>query len=243
MQAEKETKKERAKSFRAWLNTVPDNDLIVYSDGSKNLTGTVGWGYVIHRDRRKIAEGEGRLGLAEVIDGEAEGTRRGLYHACCIDQSARIHACIDSTSLIQQLLNEVSAKSQHVFPELRRKFPKSQIEFHWVPAHKGIEGNLQADRLARAGADPREAKKTPLKPARVKSVHRPKIKPGSPANYKKPASPVEQLRPRATYSLASQPEGTRPEANKINQRTQDASNLFSKIEDIQMNGVTLMEVR
>lgn len=191
MQPKKETKEERAESFRVWLDTVPDNDLIVYPDGSKHLTGNVGWGYVIHRDRRKIAEGKGRLGLAEVIDGEAEGTRRGLYHACCIDQSARIHTCIDSTSLIQQLLNEVSAKSQHIFPELRQKFPKSQIEVHWVPAHKGIEGNLQADRLARAGAKPQEAKKTQLKSAGVNSVHRPKIKPDSPANYKKPASPAE----------------------------------------------------
>lgn len=188
MRTKEETKNERAKSFRVWLNTVPDNDLIVYSDGSKNLTGTVGWGYVIHRDRRKIAEGNGRLGLAQVIDGEAEGIRRGLHHACGIDRKTQIHICVDSTSVIQRLPRDASAKTQHVFTDFQRKFAKAEIQIHWVPAHKGIEGNQQAHRLARAGASPQEAKKTQL----VNSVHRPKIKLDSPANSKKPASPAQQ---------------------------------------------------
>lgn len=191
MQTKKETKEERAKSFRVWLDTVPDNDLIVYSDGSKHLTGSVGWGYVIHRDCRKIAEGKGRLGLAEVIDGEAEGTRRGLHHACSIDQRARIHICIDNTLLIQRLLREAPVKSQDIFPDFQRKIAKAQVEIHWVPAHKGIEGNLQADLLARAGAQPREAKKAQLRLPGVNSVHRPNTKPGSRNNCRKPALPAE----------------------------------------------------
>jgi hypothetical protein len=47
----------------------------VYSDGSKNTDGAGGWGYVVHMADGKIADGKGRLGLAEVFDGEAEGTR------------------------------------------------------------------------------------------------------------------------------------------------------------------------
>lgn len=50
------------------------------------------------------------------------------------------------------------------------------------------------------------------------------------------------LRPRA-YSLAGLPEGTRPGDNKINQLAEYAGNLFSKLEDISMNGVTLMGIR
>ncbi|CAM1509663.1 Fc.00g034020.m01.CDS01, partial [Cosmosporella sp. VM-42] len=34
-------------------------------DGSKGLSGAVGWGYVIHRAGEKVAQGKGWLGLAE----------------------------------------------------------------------------------------------------------------------------------------------------------------------------------
>lgn len=79
---DKGSKEETAKTFRAWLETVSDNDLIVYSDESNGPTGAVGWGYVIYRAGRKVAEGKGRLGLAEVFDGEVEGARYGLRRAC-----------------------------------------------------------------------------------------------------------------------------------------------------------------
>ncbi|KAK2729303.1 hypothetical protein CKAH01_10252, partial [Colletotrichum kahawae] len=38
-------------------------------------------GIVIHRDKRRIAQGCGWLGLAEVFHGEAEGARPGLRRA------------------------------------------------------------------------------------------------------------------------------------------------------------------
>lgn len=117
---DKGSKEETAKTFRAWLETVPDNDLIVYSDGSKGPTGAVGWGYVIYRAGRKVAEGKGRLGLAEVFDGEVEGARHGLRRACQINRNTQIHTCIDNTSVIQGLLGDAPASSQEAFLDFQQ---------------------------------------------------------------------------------------------------------------------------
>ena len=71
-------KKTAAKEFTAWQSRLPDTHLVVFSDGSKGPDEAVGWGFAIYRDMRKISQGKGRLGLAEVFDGEAVGAWQGL---------------------------------------------------------------------------------------------------------------------------------------------------------------------
>ncbi|KAK0367633.1 reverse transcriptase RNaseH, partial [Colletotrichum limetticola] len=68
-----QSKAEAAKSFEAWLKTVPESHMLVFSDGSRATNGAVGYGFVIYRDSKRIAQGCGRLGLAEVFDAEVEG--------------------------------------------------------------------------------------------------------------------------------------------------------------------------
>ncbi|KAG6997116.1 putative RNA-directed DNA polymerase from transposon BS [Fusarium oxysporum f. sp. conglutinans] len=89
------SKKEAAELFRAWLKELPDSRVMVYSDGSKSTNGAVGWGYAIYRNGKKIHQGKGRLGLAEVFDGEAEGATHGLIQACRIRPGQVIHVCVD----------------------------------------------------------------------------------------------------------------------------------------------------
>ncbi|KAK2684248.1 hypothetical protein QWA68_016962, partial [Fusarium oxysporum] len=67
----------------------------------------VGWGYAIYRNGKKIHQGKGRLGLAEVFDGEAEGAAHGLIQACRIRPGQVIHVCLDNTSVIQGLIGEI----------------------------------------------------------------------------------------------------------------------------------------
>ncbi|KAM5350869.1 hypothetical protein ACJZ2D_017162 [Fusarium nematophilum] len=88
--------------------------------GTQNISkGAVGWGYAIYREGRKIAQGKGRLGIAEVFDGEAEGARNALKRACRIDAGAQIHICIDNTSVIAGLLGDAPASSQDAFLEFQ----------------------------------------------------------------------------------------------------------------------------
>jgi ribonuclease HI len=151
--ANKGTKEDTAKAFKRWLETVPNNHLIVYSDGSKSPTDAVGWGYAIYRANRKIAEGMGRLGLAEVFDGEAEGARQGLHCARRIDRTAQVHICIDNTSVIHGLQGDAPGSSQKAFLDAQRTIDTTAVQIHWVPGHQGIIGNEEADRLAKAGTE------------------------------------------------------------------------------------------
>lgn len=56
------TKKETAKEFVEWLETVPDEETVVYTDGSKTDKGT-GYGYTIYRGLENVARGSDKLGL------------------------------------------------------------------------------------------------------------------------------------------------------------------------------------
>ncbi|OBS15534.1 hypothetical protein FPOA_12440 [Fusarium poae] len=112
-------KKEAAKEFQQWQKDLPDTHLVAFSDGSQDEKGAVGWGYAIYRDGRKIVQGKGRLGIAEVFDGEAEGARNALKRACQIDAGAQIHICIDNTSVIAGLLGDAPTSSQEAFLEFQ----------------------------------------------------------------------------------------------------------------------------
>ncbi|KAK1502579.1 hypothetical protein CTAM01_05392 [Colletotrichum tamarilloi] len=68
-----QSKAEAAKSFEAWLKTVPESHMVVFSDGSRATNGAVGYGFVIYRDSKRIAQGCGRLGLAEVLITDPRG--------------------------------------------------------------------------------------------------------------------------------------------------------------------------
>ncbi|KAL7754822.1 hypothetical protein ACKLNR_015162 [Fusarium oxysporum f. sp. zingiberi] len=144
-------KKEAAKEFQQWQKDLPDTHLVAFSDGSQDERGAVGWGYAIYRDGRKIAQGKGRLGIAEVFDGEAEGARNALKRACQIDAGAQIHICIDNTSVIAGLLGDAPTSSQDAFLEFQEIAQAVAVNVRWAPGHEDIEGNEEADRLAKEG--------------------------------------------------------------------------------------------
>ncbi|RYC79775.1 hypothetical protein BFJ63_vAg17340 [Fusarium oxysporum f. sp. narcissi] len=144
-------KKAAAKEFQQWQKDLPDTHLVAFSDGSQDEKGAVGWGYAIYRDGRKIAQGKGRLGIAEVFDGEAEGARNALKRACQIDAGAQIHICIDNTSVIAGLLGDAPTSSQDAFLEFQEIAQAVAVNVRWAPGHEDIEGNEEADRLAKEG--------------------------------------------------------------------------------------------
>ncbi|KAF7543577.1 hypothetical protein G7Z17_g10620 [Cylindrodendrum hubeiense] len=144
-------------AFLAWTETLAAIDLIVYSDRSRSSGGAADYGYVIHRNSHNIGEGLGRLGPAEVFDAEIAGTLAGLRHATGLTSSepgTRIYVYLDNTSTAAGLLGQPSESSQAQFLEFQSiARAHGATSVRWSPGHKGIPGNKQANKLAKAGTE------------------------------------------------------------------------------------------
>lgn len=147
-----QSKEDESERFRLWLGSVPDTHTVVFSDGSK--TGSrVGYGYTIYRAGKPLRiTGCGRLGEAEVFDAEAEGALHGLKQALRIRSPDVIHVCIDNTAVINGLRGQAPESSQATFLEFQQICETRDVQVRWVPGHTGIQGNEEADVLAKNGA-------------------------------------------------------------------------------------------
>nr|ODN97513.1 ribonuclease HI [Cryptococcus depauperatus CBS 7855] len=156
-----------------FTETLPHH-LIVYTDGSARGNGQVGsragagvwWGNV----------GEAfNQNWAERVPGESQTNNRGELLAViraierCPYPDLPLEIRCDSQYTISSMTlwlqkwmkndfkngkNETVINTdliKHLLALLRRRGPASKIKFKYVPAHSGIEGNEQADKLARAG--------------------------------------------------------------------------------------------
>ncbi|CCF47439.1 reverse transcriptase, partial [Colletotrichum higginsianum] len=107
--------------------------MVVFSDGSRATNGAVGYGFVIYRGSRSVAQGRGRLGLAEVFDAEVEaGAHMHRQHQRHPGYSG-----------------ETPDSSQEAFLEIQEAVRMRDLQTHWAPGHQGIEGNEAADKLAK----------------------------------------------------------------------------------------------
>jgi ribonuclease HI len=146
------SKDESAAEFRDWLRSVSPQTPVVYSDGSLSSEGAAGYGYVIHRNGLTVLSGSGRLGPAEVFDAEAKGALEGLRAALSLPDPERIIVCLDNLAAATCLRGMPSDSSQEVFLEFQALAAEHDAtEVHWIPGHTNIQGNEQADALAKAG--------------------------------------------------------------------------------------------
>ncbi|KAK5996418.1 putative RNA-directed DNA polymerase from transposon BS-like protein [Cladobotryum mycophilum] len=144
-------KEKATELLNQWVSEVRDY-LIVYSDGSQLQDSATGWGFVILRDSQLLQNGHGRLGLAEVYDGEIRGALEGLRAAAQIQNGEKITVCIDSTAALTSLMGTPSDSSQAEALAFQELATELRASLRWCPGYMGIPGNEMVDEQAKLGA-------------------------------------------------------------------------------------------
>ena len=127
---------------------------ICYTDGSKSEGGT-GYGYVIKNGHTTIDEGFSRLpGYCSVYQAELRGIQAGADHLLKSPHDTRsADIFVDNQAALQQLQSTTtrSKTAANCIEALHELGSKVAVTLHWIPGHRGYQGNEEADKLAKLG--------------------------------------------------------------------------------------------
>jgi ribonuclease HI len=163
------TKEQAANNFQTFLQSIPESDTIVYSDGSKLENGQAGGGFVGFQADSQLLRSSFPLGPnKEVFDAEAEAALAGLQATMAhpaAQYASNLWICLDNLEVAIQLLSSPTGSSQAVFENFRTlaatwpsrsRLPQTEsgsIRIRWVPGHANIPGNEAADHAAKEDAN------------------------------------------------------------------------------------------
>ncbi|EDN09180.1 conserved hypothetical protein [Histoplasma mississippiense (nom. inval.)] len=153
-------KKSAAQAFKKWWRSQPSTDLYVFSDGSERSLDNsrqVGYGFIVYQGNKQLASFSAALSpMSHVFDAEAVGACRALECAvkllpCVTEDSSnpQIWLCLDNTSVIWGIRGSAAASSNWAYNRCHELLRQHNVGLKWAPGHMGIEGNEEADRLAK----------------------------------------------------------------------------------------------
>ncbi|EDN05465.1 predicted protein, partial [Histoplasma mississippiense (nom. inval.)] len=114
-------------------------------------------GQTPQRGNKQLASFSAALSpMSHVFDAEAVGACRALECAvkllpCVTEDSSnpQIWLCLDNTSVIWGIRGSAAASSNWAYNRCHELLRQHNVGLKWAPGHMGIEGNEEADRLAK----------------------------------------------------------------------------------------------
>lgn len=157
-QSEKE-KENTIETHKRWIHTLRPGAVVIYSDGSRSISGKIGAGWVAYQatghELEKLFEGSCYLGQRmEVFDAELHAVAEALQGLTIrLEHPRPIYICIDNTSAILSLQHNpdnIEAASVASAAASKLVLNGSLVTTIWLPSHSGIPGNEAADTLAKS---------------------------------------------------------------------------------------------
>ncbi|GFS59536.1 putative RNA-directed DNA polymerase from transposon BS [Trichonephila clavipes] len=137
------------------INDIPDQALIVYTDGSCSDTGRAGSGIFSNTPGNDVKISIRNSDHCSVFRSELIAIRGALDHALN-SYNDSIWILTDSRSSIQYLKNWpkiIDSTGLDILSKLVRLDHRKQVCLQWIPSHVGVGGNEDADELAGRGCD------------------------------------------------------------------------------------------
>ncbi|GFT11269.1 RNase H domain-containing protein [Trichonephila clavipes] len=125
------------------INDIPDQALIVYTDGSRSDTSRAGSGIISNTPGNDVKISIRNSDHCSVFRSELIAISGALDHA--------LNSYKDSKSSIQYLKNWpkiMDSTGLDILSKLVRLGQRKQVCIQWIPSHVGVPGNEAADELA-----------------------------------------------------------------------------------------------
>ncbi|KAI0992885.1 hypothetical protein K3495_g15299, partial [Podosphaera aphanis] len=125
-----QTRDQAKEKFLSFLRTVPLQDIVLFSDGSKQLDGSAGAGFVAYQGGVQVLKQSFALGKGnEVFDAEAKGALAGAKAALALPSTkfaTNLWICLDNLEVATRLLSPFPGSSQATFDEFLELNPRWQ---------------------------------------------------------------------------------------------------------------------
>ena len=153
------TRETETEACTRWIKNVPGREICAYADGSSEGHGRSAWGFVLKREGTTFFRGSAIPHGGEVLDAEIIGAKNALEAALSFveeeqrkfgDTKQRIHVLLDSQQAVKILITGTSSSSLKDVRSFHALSKTAEVFVKWVPGHSGIQGNVEADSIARS---------------------------------------------------------------------------------------------